>query len=101
MKGYQIVLLVIVFLILGYYLSEKAFGSTGKLGNLFGNPDDEFESGKSYIDPVTGGEIQCYNLPPSGIEPNTQIFKANTEPPILGNLYKKTSKTVCYLFPKS
>lgn len=104
MKGYQIAIIVIVFFALGYFLSQKAFGSTGKLTDIFGgtpNPDDEYEPGQSYTDPITGGKIECYNLPQEGLEPIAEIYMTNIEPPILGKLYKKTNKTVCYLFPKS
>lgn len=57
MKGYQIVIIVIVFFVIGYFLSEKAFGAT-KLSNgtksltnpdeLVGKVDLWCENGKYY-----------------------------------------------------
>jgi len=101
MKTWQVVVIILLFIVIGYFIGKKLYESE-IIDKLEEFTDLEYEPGGKYTDEQTGGTIMCYNLPPLGTQPIGEIFLEDTSQGqgAKGTLFKKTLKTVCYLFPK-
>lgn len=93
--NYFLIILLVIVVLFVLLSSSTAKASTN--GTTTTPSGTNYVAGGTYVHPVTGKEIRCYDKGPFPTCDPT-ISKSDSEGGAIGTLYSSTNKVCCYLF---